>query len=410
MRKVVFENGEKWERTPDLCKKCGSELKHDFREEGRFEIWETTCSNCSYRKVEKTDREKEKLKKKQELNHEKELLDKYRSRFCIEKEKAEEFIEAIEELKFADQVYEYELQKLDTPEYEQTHNIQKLSAVEVEELLNKILRKSRFDRFTMKEPEFGKFVEIIFSIQDLDKSRNQKESTQAFGDLLKETLKTTNWRLMDSISYRLGFLTARLRGYEQDEDILKLFMKKKAKPQPKVELDPEKMKKYDQANAVKLARMSAEFEATKRIRMKRYKSEPDGFLLENHGDSCYSCNLCGKSIKGNETWWIPEAILCLNCNRNLKEGVFPIEIFENHKLYFRIWDVEQEFGMYSATVRKHIRNGDLVARELKTAEGKTYDLILMSEDNVEFFKTHPRKREREQRWHYVDGEGRVVWL
>jgi hypothetical protein len=61
-------------------------------------------------------------------------------------------------------------------------------------------------------------------------------------------------------------------------------------------------------------------------------------------------------------------------------------------------------------VRKYVRNGDLVAIELKDENGKMYYYILLAEDNVKFFKEHPRKRERKQRWHYVDGKGRVVWL
>lgn len=410
VRKAIFENGEEWVHKPDLCKKCGSELKHDFRDEGKYEIWETICSGCSYRKVEKTDWEKKKREDELEKKRDQELLATYRSRFCLKKEAAEEYINAFDELAFADQVYEYELQKLDTPEFEQTHNLKKLSITEVENTVNKAIVEASFGRLVSKEPEMDPYVEIDFSVQDMNTSRNQKESSQQLEDLLVKILKPTNWRLRDRVQYRLGFLTGRLRGYERDEDILKYLSKHKQKPASKIKLDPEKLKKYGHSNAVHVAKLLAEHEAKERVRRKRYKKEPDGFIMENHGNDYRDCGLCHRSIKGNETWWRPEARLCLDCNWNLKEGVFPIEILKNDKLYFNTWDVEYEFGLHNATVRKHIRNGDLIARELKDENGKTYHHILLAEDNVKFFKTHPREEERKQRWHYVDGKGRVVWL
>lgn len=407
--KGVFENGEIWEREPDICEKCGGELDHTFKKTKRYDTWTEFCTKCDYKKVDKTDIAKEKQERIDEKKRKKELLEKYRDRFCFKKEEAEELIQALEELKFANQVYEYELQKYESPEYEQTHNLQKLSAVELEELLNQNLKKHKFDRLNMKVPEFGQYVEVSFSTQDFDKSRNEKESIQELKDLLADTLETTNWRPNGTVSNRLGFLMATLRGYERDEDILKSLMKSDPKPK-KIELDPELEKKYGHSNAVSLAKMSAEFEGKKRLRMKRYKTEPEGFVLETHGNNYYTCNLCHRSIKGNETWWIPEAQLCFDCNRNLKKGVFPVDIFDNDKLWFRTWDVEKEFGMHNATVRKHIRKGDLVGRALKDEEGKEYYKIFIAEDNLNFFKTHPRKGERKQRWHYVDKDGEVVWL
>ncbi len=407
--KGVFENGEVWEKEADLCEKCGGELDHTFKKTKKYDTWTEFCTKCDYKKVDKTDIAKEKQKRIDEENRKKELLEKYRNRFCFKKEEAEELIQALEELKFANQVYEYELQKYESPEYEQTHNLKKLSATELEELLNKDLKKRKFDRLSMKEPQFGQYVEIEFSTQDFDKSRNETESIEELKHLLTEILETTNWRLNGTVSNRLGFLMATLRGYERDEDILKSLIKSEPK-QKKVALDPELEKKYGHSNAVGLAKLSAEFEGKKRLRMKRYKTEPEGFVLETHGNNYYTCNLCHRSIKGNETWWIPEAQLCFDCNRNLKDGIFPVDIFKNNKLCFRMWDIEKEFGMHNATVRKHIRNGDLVGRALKDEEGKEYYKIFMAEDNVEFFKNHPRKGERKQRWHYLDGNGEVIWL
>lgn len=306
-------------------------------------------------------------------------------------------------------MFKYELQRYDSPEYEKTHSLKKLTAIEVEELLSKALESNGFGRLRMKEPQFSQFVDIEFTTQNTDKARNEKESTHELKKLIKDTLEPTNWRLNSGhIVYRLGFLTGSLRGYERDDDILKTLVKDE--PKPKIELDPEKLNRFGNSNAVNLARLMAEIEGKQISRRKRFEKEPEGFILENHGNSYYTCKLCYRSHKGNEMWWLPDAILCLDCHRNLREGVYQAEILTNDKIWFSSWDVEQEFGMHNATVRKHVRNGDLVPRELKDSNGKTYYTIFIAEDNLNFFKTHPRKSERKQRWHYVDGNGEIIWL
>lgn len=408
-RKAVFENGEKREHKPDLCKKCGAELEHNLKFEGDIETWSTTCTGCDFKEVEVTNTKDEDAEREKQRKADQDLLAKYRDKFCLTKEKAEEIANSFEEIAFANEVYEFELQKYDDPSYELELNVKKLSIVELETLLNKELQKTKFDKLKLKEPVFTHFVDVTFTTQDYNTQRRESESTWELRKLINKTLETTNWRLhSNNVSYRMGYLTGQLRGYDSDEDIRKLLVKKD--PKPKKVLDPAKLEKYNYANAVQLARMSAEFEAKNRLRLKRYEKEPDGFIYEPHSQNYYTCNLCHKSIRGNETWWLPKAILCFDCKRNLKEGVFPIEIFEDYKLHFHDWDLEHEFGLHPATIRKFVRNGELVTRDLKDSEGKTYYSIFMAEDNINFFKTHERVREREKRWHFVDKNGEIVWL
>ncbi len=45
--------------------------------------------------------------------------------------------------------------------------------------------------------------------------------------IIKKNLQKTNWRLMsEGINYRLGILFGRLRGYDNEEDLLKLINEK----------------------------------------------------------------------------------------------------------------------------------------------------------------------------------------
>jgi hypothetical protein len=53
-------------------------------------------------------------------------------------------------------------------------------------------------------------------------------SKRTLKKLVDAALKDTNWRLMsDGISYRLGYLSGRLRAYEREEDLKDLVIKTK---------------------------------------------------------------------------------------------------------------------------------------------------------------------------------------
>lgn len=46
--------------------------------------------------------------------------------------------------------------------------------------------------------------------------------------LIKKTLEKTNWRLTsEGVDYRLGYLRGKLKGYEEESDIIELIRKRK---------------------------------------------------------------------------------------------------------------------------------------------------------------------------------------
>ncbi len=60
----------------------------------------------------------------------------------------------------------------------------------------------------------------------LDKAENA--SVCRLNRVIKKTLEGTNWRLMsEGVNYGLGYLSGRLKGYEQEEDLLQLVKKNK---------------------------------------------------------------------------------------------------------------------------------------------------------------------------------------
>lgn len=69
----------------------------------------------------------------------------------------------------------------------------------------------------------GKHVIIPFTVQDEDPDRKEYDSTHKLQKIVKAALSETNWRLMsEGVMYRLGYVYGRLKGYEQEEDLMKI--------------------------------------------------------------------------------------------------------------------------------------------------------------------------------------------
>jgi len=193
------------------------------------------------------------------------------------------------------------------------------------------------------------------------------------------------------ISYRLGFLTGKLKGYELEDDLLKLFGKEEPK-KPKSTLDPEMRAKYEHHNLVQMARMSAEYEATKRIRTRRLKNEPDGFYL-NDGGRGYTCGICRNHHDGEDIWWRPDGLRCRNCWNNIQEGVIPVLSLDKEwweEEHFDKYNIEDR-GVHPSSIKKLRREGGLVGRDLKDLSGHIYWTVYLVSENEEFLKKYPKK-------------------
>lgn len=384
-------------------------MKHDYKSKNEITTITTTCSNCDFKEVQKDNHKEFREKLKQEEKDDKEKLEKYREKFCLSQEEGDKLVQAFDEMDFANEVFEYELQKYGDDAYEKAEDISRLTVSKLKDLLNPELEKNKYSQIQLKEPNIGEFVEVEFSVEELDNTRTKQSSEYTLRNILNNILKTTNWRLMSNdVHYRLGYLSGALKGYEREDDILKLLGKKKEKP--KVVLDPVKLEKYGHSNAVGLARLTAEFKGKERIREKKFKDYPNGFLLNEEEDSYYTCKICHSATRSSSTWWTPDGLTCTNCHNNIIIGVIPKDILGNEKIWFTSHDITSQCKLHSATVRKYIRNGELIGTPLKDAEGKEYFTVFLTKNNKDFFVKHVPVEDRVQRWNFVDENGEVVWL
>lgn len=413
-RTWIDENGkEDHISKPKLCPKCNKEIKTTYKKKDEVLTTTEKCTSCKYKKIDIDDWGKDKLEAEAKEKADKDLLEKYRKEFCLSDEQGKEYIELMESLEVAKVVYDEEVQKYNNPTYEASIKIKKTNITDLEKLLTTVFEESKYTKLSFEKPEIGQFVIVPFTVQDNDSSRRDKISVSELEKLIKTTLEDTNWRLLsDSVSYRLGYLEGRLKGYEREEDILKLVEKKNGpdkKPKPKI--DEEKMRKYQFSNVVELAKLSGEFKGVENMRKKRLIKEPDGFWLEADKGP-YTCGICGENYYGNEIWWDLNGIRCADCRRNVLEGVIPL--FKHHRYedeaeWFESWQITSHHGVHPSTVRKLRREGLLTGRDLKRKDGTIYHTVYLVSENQEFLKKYP-KQEPKLQAEVVDNKGNKVNL
>lgn len=91
-------------------------------------------------------------------------------------------------------------------------------------MLAKILEKNGYVKLVFDKPEISQFVIIPFTVQDDNPKRKDRESELELRKIINKTLEKTNWRPMsEGMTYRLGYLYGRLKGYEKEDDLIKLI-------------------------------------------------------------------------------------------------------------------------------------------------------------------------------------------
>jgi hypothetical protein len=217
-RRAFYNSGEEWRPEPDLCPKCGKNLNtKDETTEAKF-ITHYNCTLCGFTKTDELERTTNK-KEESDPNFEADL-----ARFCLTKEEGEKWPDELlhwqQAGKLVDKMKEQEKNK---DLYDKMGKMKKLTIVELEKLLTPALEKENYIHLQLANPEIDKNVVVPFTIQDSKSGREKLASEYDLKQLLKKTLENTNWRLMsDGVSYRLGVLNGRLKGYESEEDLLKL--------------------------------------------------------------------------------------------------------------------------------------------------------------------------------------------
>lgn len=223
--RAFFHDGEEWISKRDKCPKCSAELKIEMNDTKAKFITTLTCPKCDYHKVDEIERSSTKYEEEDKY------FEKDRAQFCLTDEEGKKYLDEkfnIEQMgKF---VEEMKAKEKDKDLYDAVAKIKKLTFVQLKNLLSPVLEKAQYINLEFGNPNIGKDVQVEFTINDGSDTRQGLASEADFKKLIKKALEDTNWRLMsDGVSYKLGILTGRLRGFENEEDLLGLVKRQEKK-------------------------------------------------------------------------------------------------------------------------------------------------------------------------------------
>lgn len=222
-RKGIYENGQEYVSKPSYCQKCKKVVEISHKKDGNVITTITNCSSCGFTETEIDDYDKSEVERQERKQYEQELLKIHRTEFCLSDKEGEEYLESVRRLEAVREILIKVEQKQTDPDYQKVSKLRKLKIHDLEKLLSETLDKEKYTKLSFDKPNIDKQIIVPFSTQDADSAREEKDSVYKLRRLIKKALEGTNWRLMsEGISCRLGYLSGRLKGYENEDDLVRM--------------------------------------------------------------------------------------------------------------------------------------------------------------------------------------------
>jgi len=210
------EGGEEYRVEKPKCQKCRSELKETSSMNKHILTITQTCPTCNKVTTETHDY----TPAPNPIIDENFEAD--RARFCLSKEEGQKYLAEKYNLERVNGLINNTLQQKEEKTQEKLQHIQKLTLDQVNKKLSVVLEHHNYSNLLFGEAQIEKDIRIGFQVQD-SAGRNEHDSRIGLQKLITKTLKGTNWKLMTGgMSYRLGILIGRLRGFDKEKDLLEL--------------------------------------------------------------------------------------------------------------------------------------------------------------------------------------------
>jgi hypothetical protein len=129
--------------------------------------------------------------------------------------------------------------------------------------------------------------------------------------------------------------------------------------------------------------------ANRQIQLKkRLKKEPKGFPV----DAQHTCVVCYRMIDSATGWYDHNKQKCLSCQKAVDDGILPAFVCHYRDSFFLCWQLKDKFNIHSATARKLVREGKLVARIVRNEEYKHNEYIFLKKENPSLIERHSPAR------------------
>lgn len=226
-KKILYPDRREYFLPAWHCSKCGGTEQKSITEEteARLLIIDT-CLHCGHETKLDLDKTPEKLLP---------ISEEDRQKYCLDFVGRTTFIDDMLSLEeFFNSMSLHEKEKM----LKKENGVDKIEIVKVpklEERLIKLAEELGYQKFKFNTPDITRFLTVEFSLQD-PSDRDGRESEKIIAKAIRKAIFPTNWRLTnEGVSYRLGFLTGKLRAHEGDEELMKIgreiIEKEKAKSQ-----------------------------------------------------------------------------------------------------------------------------------------------------------------------------------
>jgi hypothetical protein len=215
--RAFWEDKREYIPKSDFCPKCHSPVTSESKTEKEVITTTHTCTKCGHVYTDVLD-----LTTKPPVPDPNYLAD--RARFCFDEKKGEEYRDSKQNVEHMTKlVDEIEAREKNKEVYNKVAAIKKLPIAEVQKLLTETVENHGYTNLQFQPPEMGKDLVVPFTAMDSKSDRIEYNSKQELKKLIEKTLTGTNWKLMgDGISYRVGYVSGRLRCLEREEDLKKL--------------------------------------------------------------------------------------------------------------------------------------------------------------------------------------------
>lgn len=223
----VFDDGKEWEMPKKICPQCSAVLQEKNSRNKKAIITFYSCLNCPYKEKEVFTLSSP----PQEEESKDPYFERDRARLCFTEEQTRNYSEQKIRLENVTKMFEESKEREKHKDvYDAAAQLQKLTIDQLEQTLVAVMAKEGYIKLQLGQPEMDKYVIIPFTVRDAKPDRDYRSSEIDLRHLLRATLEPTSWRLMnDGITYRLGILSGKLKGYEREEDLVRLVEQIKKK-------------------------------------------------------------------------------------------------------------------------------------------------------------------------------------
>lgn len=222
-KKVVYPSGQEYQVKETKCS-CGGRFEHSRIRKDNILTLIDTCSSCGKEEFLELD-----PTEVMELP----IDEDDRKKYCLQFLCIPDLLHDLPLFQNVSHIFDKEGKENDINKLYEVDKIKRINLPALEGMLKKEVEKEGYTKFEFTKTDLSKFIVVTFLVNDtLD--RTNRESIKQLSKILNAALFPLNWRLIsNSIEYRLGVLSGRIRAYETEIDLLdlakKIYEKNKAR-------------------------------------------------------------------------------------------------------------------------------------------------------------------------------------